>query len=313
MSISSLAESANISRSFNQYGRTLYVPRAAIDPRVYQILTLAALLIYGVWRLDFEVATPQIVLTLASTLAAQALCTRLWRLPSFDPKSALISGLSLCLLLRTNSLVLASAGAGLAIGSKFLFRWRGKHLFNPTNFGIVALMLASGGQVWVSPGQWGNVAFFGFLMACLGGLVVTRAARTDVTLAWLVAYLGLVFGRSLWLGEPLTIPVHRLQSGALLLFAFFMISDPKTTPDSRLGRIIFAALVAYGAWWIQFRIFRTNGALWSLALCSLFTPLIDKLLPGPRYSWRSPGQPASKLPQTSEKSSNAIFPIAVTA
>jgi Na+-translocating ferredoxin:NAD+ oxidoreductase RnfD subunit len=83
----------------------------------------------------------------------------------------------------------------------------------------------------------------------------------------------------------LTIPLHRLESGALLLFSFFMISDPKTTPDSRAGRVLFAALVACGAWYVQFRLFRTNGLLWSLAACSMAVPLIDRLLPGVRYVW----------------------------
>jgi len=172
-----------------------------------------------------------------------------------------------------------------AIAGKFLLRWNGKHIFNPTNFGLVVVMLCAGERVWVSPGQWGNVAFFGFLMACLGGLVVYRAARADVTLSFLGFYLTLVFGRSWWLGEPVAIPWHRLQNGALLLFAFFMISDPKTTPDSRPGRILFALLVAAGAAFVQFKLFRTNGLLWSLAICSLVTPLLDRLLPGPRYHW----------------------------
>jgi len=64
-----------------------------------------------------------------------------------------------------------------------------------------------------------------------------------------------------------------------------MISDPKTTPDSRAGRLVFAALVAAGAWYVQFRLFRTNGLLWSLACSSLLVPLIDRLLPGSRYAW----------------------------
>jgi Na+-translocating ferredoxin:NAD+ oxidoreductase RnfD subunit len=120
---------------------------------------------------------------------------------------------------------------------------------------------------------------------------VNRAARSDVTIAFLVTYLGLVFGRSIWLGEPLAIPFHRLQSGALLLFAFFMVSDPKTTPNSRLGRIVFASIVAFGGWYVQFRLFRTNGLLWSLAVFSLMVPVIDLLLPGRRYSWASPSSP----------------------
>ena len=64
-----------------------------------------------------------------------------------------------------------------------------------------------------------------------------------------------------------------------------MISDPKTTPDSRWGRILFAALVAFLGWYITFRMFRTNGLLWSLVLLSPVVPLIDLALPGARYSW----------------------------
>jgi len=263
-----------------------------MDPRNYQISALAGLLIYGLGWLDFEIGASQAVATLGGVLLTQWICSRIWKLERFDPRSALISGLSLCLLLRTNHLALALAGAVVAIASKFVVRFRGKHIFNPTNFGLVVMMLATDGAVWVSPGQWGNVAFFGFLMACIGGLVVMRAARSDVTLAFLGVYLALVFGRSLWLGEPMAIPLHRLQSGALLLFAFFMISDPRTTPDSRTGRLLFATLVAYGAWYVQFRLFRTNGLLWSLALFALTTPLIDWLLPGAPHRWDSP-EPAA--------------------
>ncbi len=234
------------------------------DPRFYQIAVLATLLGYGMVWLDFDIAAGRAALLLGVALLTQAACTRIWKLPSFDPRSALISGLSLCLLLRTNDPLLAVLGSVVTIASKFVLRVRGKHLFNPTNFGVVAMMLATG-QVWVSPGQWGNAAFFGFLMACLGGLVVNRAARSDVTLAFIASYLTLVFARSFYLGEPVAIPIHRLQSGALLLFTFFMISDPRTTPNSRAGRVLFGALVAAGAWYIQFRLFRTNGLLWSLA------------------------------------------------
>jgi enediyne biosynthesis protein E5 len=255
-----------------------------VDPRFYQIAILAALLGYGMLRLDFDITPGRAALLLGTALGTQYACTRLGRLPAFDPRSALISGLSLCLLLRTNSTAIAFAIAVVTIASKFAIRLKGKHVFNPTNFGIVAGMALTG-DVWVSPGQWGNVAVFAFLMACLGGLVVNRAARSDVTFAFIAAYLALVFGRSLWLGEPAAIPIHRLQSGALLLFTFFMISDPKTTPNSRIGRVLFASFVAYGAWYVQFRLFRTNGLLWSLALFSLTVPFIDWLLPGHQYRW----------------------------
>ena len=149
---------------------------------------------------------------------------------------------------------------------------------------------------WVSPGQWGAAALLAFLLASAGSLVVNRAARSDVTYAFIACYCALIFGRSFYLGEPLTIPLHRLESGALLLFTFFMISDPKTTPDSRAGRVLFAALVAFGAWYVQFRLFRTNGLLWSLAACSMVVPLIDRLVPGSRYAWTSPRPTSTPTP-----------------
>lgn len=256
------------------------------DPRHYQIGVLSALLVYGVVWLDFEIDAHRAAAILISSLIVQYVCSRLWKLPAYDPRSALISGLSLCLLLRTNSLALAILATVITIASKFVLRIGGKHVFNPTNFGLAVMMLATGG-VWISPGQWGSTALFAFLMACLGGLVVNRATRSDVTFTFLGVYTALIVGRSLWLGEPLSIPIHRLESGALLLFSFFMISDPKTTPDSRAGRIAFAALVAVGAAYIQLRLFRTNGLIWSLVGCSVLVPFIDRVLPGPRYAWTS--------------------------
>jgi Na+-transporting NADH:ubiquinone oxidoreductase subunit NqrB len=221
---------------------------------------------------------------LVTALLTQAVCGRLWQLPLYDPRSALISGLSLCLLLRTNALHLAVLTAVITIVSKFVLFWRGKHIFNPTNFGLIAMMLGTG-QVWASPGQWGSSAFFAFLLACLGGLVVYRAVRSDVTYAFLIGHIVLRLGRALWLGDPLSIPLHQLQNGTLVLFAFFMISDPKTTPDTRLGRLLFAGLVALGTWYVQFVWYGSNALLWSLACCSLTVPLLDWLLPGPRYAW----------------------------
>jgi Na+-transporting NADH:ubiquinone oxidoreductase subunit NqrB len=258
-----------------------------LDPRIYQIATLAGLLAYGLVGLGLDVEPWTAAVVLASAIATQLAGARATG-ARFDPRSALISGLSLCLLLRTNVAVLAAATAALAITTKFVIRVRGKHVFNPTNVALVAMLLA-GAPVWVSPGQWGSATTFAFLLASAGGLVVNRAARADVTWAFLTVHAALLLGRTAWLGDPLDIPLHRLASGALVLFAFFMISDPRTTPDSRAGRVLFAVLVAVVAHVIQFRLFHTNPLLWSLAVCSLIVPLLDRLLPGRRYDWAAPG------------------------
>jgi Na+-translocating ferredoxin:NAD+ oxidoreductase RnfD subunit len=270
------------------------------DPRHYQIAVLACLLNYGVGWLGFDVGWEQVAILLATALCTQYLCGKIAGLPAFDPRSALISGLSLCLLLRTNDPLLLIAAAVVTIASKFLLKWKRKHIFNPTNFGIV-LAIALTGQVWVSPAQWGSKLYFAFLMACLGGMVIHKAMRSDVSYAFILTYAAILFGRALWLGDPWVIPLKQLQSGALLLFTFFMISDPKTTPDSRAGRILFALLVALGTAFVQFGLYRTNGLLWSLAICSLLTPVIDRLLPGTKYEWsalKSSAQPKGESHET---------------
>ncbi len=261
------------------------------DPRLYQIASLSTLILYGLLFLHFDVSLLQIGVILGAAQLTQYAGTRYFQLPSFDPKSALISSLSLCLLLRTNDLAVAALAAFVAIASKFLFRWKDKHVFNPTNLALVVMIASDLG--WISPGQWGQVAWFGFLVACLGSLVVTRAARADVTLAFLGFYVGLLVARALWLGDPLTIPLHQIESGALLIFSFFMISDPKTTPDSRTGRIVYALLVALAALYVQFGFFKPNGPLWGLIFCSPIVPLIDRLFPGSRYQWAVPSTGSS--------------------
>src|SRR5688572_29471596 len=126
-----------------------------LDPRYWQILALSCLVLYSLIWFHFSTSVAQVVLTIGTALLTQYVCTKIWRLPSYDPKSALISGLGLCFLLRTNLPLLAAVTAVIAIGSKFLLRWEGKHVWNPTNFALVAMLILSD-RVWVSPGQWGS-------------------------------------------------------------------------------------------------------------------------------------------------------------
>ena len=115
-------------------------------PRLYQILVLASLLVYGVVRLDLEVAHLRAAVLLGTALLTQYVCTRLWRLPAFDPRSALISGLSLCLLLRTDSLAARRRGRAVAHHRQQVRPPLAAASTSsiPTNFGIVALLLADG-------------------------------------------------------------------------------------------------------------------------------------------------------------------------
>ena len=260
------------------------LPRTApIDARWFQIGSLGALLAANIAWFDLAATTPQSVTTIAAALAFQALFCR-WSGVPFDPLSPLITGLSLSLLLRTHDPLIWIAAPGLAMASKFLLRVNGKHVCNPATFAIVAL-LGLGANVWVSPGQWGSAMWLAALLVCLGGLVLSRARRIDTAGAFITCYAGLLLMRAVWLGDPLTIPLHQLQSGALLLFTCFMITDPRTTPDHPAGRLLFAAAVAALAYHLQFVWQVRTGLFYALAAVSLVTPIIDMLLRAPRFRW----------------------------
>lgn len=257
------------------------------DPRWYQIVVLTLLLTYGVAALDFGIHWQNAVAVLATAQFVQFIGMRAVGQHKFDPLSALITSLSLTLLLRTDEVLLAALAACIAIGSKFLIRARGKHIFNPANIALVSLMLLSD-KAWVSSGQWGSAAIGSLALACLGFLVLTRAKRAETTIAFFGAFAALMVGRAIWLGDPLSIPLHQLQNGALLIFAFFMISDPKTSPNSSTGRIAFGVLVAAVAYTIQFVFYEPNGPILALIMTAPLVPLIDAMSRGQTYRWEQP-------------------------
>jgi Na+-transporting NADH:ubiquinone oxidoreductase subunit NqrB len=265
------------------------------DPRYYQIGVLISLLVFGILSLDFGVRWQNAASIVSTALAVQLLATAALRLPRFDPLSPLITSLSLTLLLRTDDVVIAVVAAVIAIGSKFIVRFNGKHVFNPANVALVFVTLSSN-QAWLSSGQWGSAAIGALALASLGFLVLTRARRAETTIAFLLSFAALLLGRALWLGDPLQIPLHQLQNGALLIFAFFMISDPKTAPNSAAGRILFAMTVATIAFIIQFVHFIPNGPILALAVSAPLVPLVDRLISGRVYHWQPRKALSNKLP-----------------
>ncbi|MGD0289532.1 MAG: DUF2330 domain-containing protein [Candidatus Binataceae bacterium] len=262
--------------------------RLPADPRVFQIVFLGLLLAAGVWLLDFSLRPAQIVLTFAAALVSQHLLSH-WRghLP-VSYRSAIITALSLTLLLRADSLWAHPLAATLAISTKFVIRRRDKHLFNPGNVGVIfALSVLPG--TWVSAGQWGHdVAFAGWLLM-LGATVSHRARRGDISWSFLACYLGAIAMRVAWLGQRWAVWAHQFSNGALLLFAFFMISDPMTIPNSRRGRMVHAAIVAAAAYVWQFRCYRINGFPWALICAAPLVPIWDALWPAPKFEWTMQG------------------------
>ena len=261
------------------------------DPRHYQLAVLSVLLAFGVTTRAFEIAPLQVASIFATALFVQFLGSFMTAV-RFDPRSAMITSLSLSLLLRADAIAPLMIAAAIGVGSKFMFRLYGKHVFNPANAGIVALLIMSQtvmpGAAWTTPGQWGTAIWLAAAIAGAGLFVTYRAARFDVPLIFLGAFAALIIARALWLGDPLAIPFLRLQNGALILFAFFMISDPKTTPDGAIARAVFAAAAALIAYVLTFHFFISDGIFYALAGVCLLRPLIEALDPAPHYQWGDP-------------------------
>jgi Na+-translocating ferredoxin:NAD+ oxidoreductase RnfD subunit len=245
---------------------------------------LATFLCLGISSLGFQAELWMPPLLVGTACATQFLCERLLRRPPSGYLSPLISGLGLSLLLRTDTLWVLPLAAVLAIASKFVLRVRGKHVFNPTNFGLMVVILATG-HAWCSPAQWGEWNMLLAWLFALGLAVAHRAFRTDVSLAFLATWIVLKGARVLLLGQRPSVLLHQLSVGSLILFTFFMISDPKTTPDRRATRIGFAMAVAALAFFLQHQLWVMNSPLWALLFLSPLVPLLDRVWPATRFQW----------------------------
>src|SRR5215831_8289141 len=147
------------------------------DARHYQIAALSTLLIFNFGWLDFGARPLNSALAIGSALATQALCARYFGLPSIDLRSPLITGLSLSLLLRADEAWLHALAGVIGIGSKFVFRIDGKHIWNPAGFAIVVLLFTASNSVWISPGSWGSQVWFATLLVFFAILVLSAARR----------------------------------------------------------------------------------------------------------------------------------------
>ena len=272
---------------------------AGQDARDYQIIFLCSFLSLGVIARDWVLSPVAIAAILLTCLAVQILLTlgkqgtglrlfsgQTWQQVWQDQgwKSALITGLGLCLLLRANHLSTLVLAATLAIASKFLFKIRGKHWFNPANFGIIGALTLTG-DAWVSPGQWGTGIWLAAVFLGAGGLILGKVGRWDTSVMFLAMYGGLDLLRNLWLGWPPSLTVYHLQNGSLLVFALFMLTDPRSIPNARPSRLIWATAIAVLTWVLQVYFYLPTAMFWALFLISPLTILLDWEIPAPRFQW----------------------------
>ena len=267
------------------------------DARWFQILFLASFLGLGALARDFALTPTQVVATFAGALAMQAAWQ--WHLDLPGKKSwgaylsALISSFGICILVRADSVWVHPLLASVAMSSKYLIRLGPaackSHVFNPANLAAFAAWCWLPGA-WLSPGQWGSGTMAALWFLALGGLVTKRIQRADVSLTFLATWAFLLAARLVVLGyawDPgAAMWLQQISNGAVLLFAFFMISDPMTTPQRAGARIAYALLVAIAAFVWQYVFFKSHGLIVALFAASLFVPVCNWLWPQQRFAWK---------------------------
>ena len=200
-------------------------------------------------------------------------------------RSAVITALGLSLLLRGNSYQTMILAGVLAIASKFLLRWRSKHFFNPANFGIIAALILTN-DAWVSPGQWGTDWWYLLLFAGTGGVVLKKVGRWDTSVAFFLTYAVLEALRDFWLGWTVDVWFHQLSSGSLLLFALFMLTDPRSIPNALAGGLLWAIAIAILTFILQNYFYLSTAIFWALFIISPLTILLDMVWFAPRFTWK---------------------------
>ena len=192
--------------------------------------------------------------------------------------------MSIALLLRSSHFWIHPLSAILAISSKFLIQKNRRHFFNPSALGIFLVLFLPG--AWLSPGQWGSLLLMGAWVTVFGSLIVKGVKRFDISWLFLFFYLGGLFIRNTWLGYEWAVFKHSFLNGSLLVFAFFMISDPKSSPDHVLGKAIQAFFVAIISLFLHYYLYRPNGWIYSLVFSSPLVPLLNAFFKAKPFEWR---------------------------
>ena len=262
-------------------------PTMRWDVRYFQMGFQVILLSYGLMYLHWDAEWFNYFFYISSALLIQ-LAIEYFTNKKYDSwKSALISAFSLCLLLKTNDWYICLLASSLSIVSKYIFRFNGKHLFNPSAFGIITTVYLTG-KAWLSTGQWGSGLILLLCVSVLGFIVVTKVQKLDITLAFLLTFVGLLFARQvLYLHWPLDFFIQSITTGSLLLFSFFMISDPKTAPNHPIAGIIWAVLIASVAFYLSAFKWMYNTPILVLVLSAPLVPLLDKLFKAKIFQWKN--------------------------
>jgi Na+-transporting NADH:ubiquinone oxidoreductase subunit NqrB len=158
--------------------------------------------------------------------------------------SAYISGISVGILVRSPAFWPFALCSALSITSKYVLKVKDRHLWNPSNFGICAMLFLAGDTVASLSIQWGNNLWAMLVIWVLGSIIIWRLRRFHITATYVVAFVLFALLRSALTGDPWQAEIAPITGPMYQLFVFFMITDPRTTVRDRTGQCVVAFLVA---------------------------------------------------------------------
>jgi hypothetical protein len=161
------------------------------------------------------------------------------------PASAYITGISDGILVRSPLLWTYMLCSLVSITTKYVLRLKDRHLWNPSNFGVSALLFLAPASASVLSIQWGNVIWPMVVIWMLGAAIVWRVGRLHISAGYVASFLFFSFVRSALTGTPWLASVAPITGPMYQLFIFFMVTDPKTTVRPRWGQVVVVVVVAF--------------------------------------------------------------------
>ena len=255
-----------------------------IDPRYLIAFLITLVLLAAQLRYHMFGGYERLLLALAVCTATEAALSWFDRGKVVNLQSAYISGISLTLLIKPQGGALWPfvLGGVLAIGSKYVLRYRESHLWNPTNFAIAALLLAAPDAVSVLSHQFGNDLATNLVIWTFGLVIAARVGVLHITLTYVASFLLLNALRALALGQPLLPELAPITGPMYQLFIFFMITDPRTVVRGRQRQVAVAVLIALMETLIRFAADRS----WPMPTAFSVAPAFFALATvGPAAKW----------------------------
>jgi Na+-translocating ferredoxin:NAD+ oxidoreductase RnfD subunit len=213
------------------------------NPYVVPIF-ITCILLVGDLSFGILESLPKTLLAIAVAIALELVLGRIFVHKWVHPASAYITGISVGILIRSPAFWPFALCSAISITSKYVLRFRGRHLWNPSNFGICAMLFLAGSTVASLNIQWGNYLWPMLVIWALGSMIIWRLRRFHITGTYVVSFLVFACLRSWMTGSPLLSEIAPITGPMYQLFIFFMITDPKTTVRSKKGQCAVAFTVA---------------------------------------------------------------------